>query len=282
MIIPGYFNLLSASTRLFVENYLLYFQSAYDNYSGQLYSTTDPNYSNYQIWGSPFRQWVVDSSVTGAYIPSGVYQNGAFVPRGTSGLAIDYERGRVLCTGGLNNPTAAYAVKEFNCYFTHIDEADLLIDNAFLIKPKLQQNTGALFWNQEPVPAIYFKLQHSENVPWAFGGTDQSETIISAIVIADSPYKLDACCTALTDTARKYFPLLKLEELPFNILGDVKSGVYNYVDLCQGKTDLVMIERVKTSKFSESTNKQISQKCWVALVDFKLIDQREPRRYFNN
>lgn len=277
---PGYYNLLSASCRLFVEHELLYYNQAYTNYSGQLYSTTDPNFSQYNIWGSAFRQWGVDASVTGMNQPSGVYQNNVFVSRGASGLAIDYERGRVL-GNNLNNPTASFAVKNFNCYFTNLDEAEILIENSFQIQPQINQVTGALFWNQQPVPCIYFKLQGGTNVPFALGGLDQSQNTINLIVIADNPYSLDACCSALNDTARKYFPLIPADQLPFNVFGDVKSGIYNYNILAAGQnpTNFVLVDKVKTSKFTESVNKQINKQVWVALVDMYLVSVRNPRRY---
>lgn len=282
MIQPGYYNKLAASFQLFIGHELEYYWQAYQNYSGTLYSTEDPNYSTYDVWASPFRQWVSDQSVQNAQIPSGVYQDGNFVARGTSGLAIDFNMGRVLVSGGLNSPTAAYSLREFNLYYTTLSEPELLIENSYQIQPQISQVTGGLFWNQQPVPAIFIKNNFTENVPWAFGGTDQSETSMSCIVLADSQYKLDACCGALADTARKYFPLFPVESLPYGVLGDYKNPTsgYNYNTLCSEYTGfLVYNSRVRVSKFTEQTNKQINKTIFAALIDFDLEFQRDPRRF---
>ncbi len=273
---PSYYDNLNASFNLFINNQLGYFAEAYTNYSGQLYETTDPNFSNFYIYGSPFRQWIADSSIPGAYVPSGINTISGF----TTGVYIDYERGRVLSTEPLINPTAAYSIKQFSIYSTPLDEADLLIEQAFQLQSPIPQATGALFWNQETVPAIYVKLQGGDNVPWAFGGLDQSDTRFTCIVIADNPYSLDSCCSYLNDSARKYFTLLQPTDFPFNVYGALKSGTYSYPETCRGKINAVMIDTVKTSKFTEQVNKQINKEVWVGLVDFKVIFQRQPRQYF--
>lgn len=281
MIQPGYYNKLAASFNLFVAHELEYYWTAYTNYSGQLYSTEDPNYSQYDILGSPFRQWVSDQSVIGAQIPSGIYQGTNFISRGTSGLSIDYNKGRVLSTGIMAG-TAAYSLRDFNLYYTTLSEPDLLIENAFEVQPQINQATGALFWNQEPIPAIFIKNQYTENIPWAFGGTDLTDTTMTCIILSDSQYKLDACCGALADTVKKYFPLFPIESLPYNVLGDYKNPAsgYNYNTLCNNYTGyLVYNNRVRVSKFTEENNKKINKIIYAALVDFELQFQRDPRRF---
>ncbi len=298
---PGYFNQLQASFNLFLNHELAYYGDAYTNTSGLLYPTSDPNFSQFSIYGAPFRQFVSDSSVVNAVIPSGVYNGDDFVSslwdsaninwndftqiwNAISGnVAVDYERGRIISPVLLNNPTLAYALKTFNIYSTTLDEADLLIDRAFQIQPQIYQATGALNYNQEPIPAIYIKLNYGENVPFAFGGLDQSNTTINCIVLADSPYKLDACCTLLNDTARKYFPLFPIADLPFNVFGNMKNGLpYNYNELVKGQnpSNFIEVKRVRTSKFTENVNKQINRSVWCALVDFELAGQRNPRQYY--
>jgi hypothetical protein len=282
MIQPGYYNLLAASFGLFTAHELEYYWGSYTNYSGILYPTTAPQYSQYDIWASPFRQFVSDMSVTGATQISGVYQGSDFVARGTSGLAIDFNMARVLVSGsGLSNPTAAYAFRDFSIYYTTQSEPELLIENVYEVQPSITQITGALFWNQQTVPAIFIKNNFTENTPWAFGGTDLTKTTMTCIVLSDSQYKLDACCGALADTARKYFPLFPVESLPFGVLGDYKDPVsgYNYINLCNNYTGfLVFIDKVRVSKFSENNNKRIGKTIFAALVDFELQFARDPRR----
>src|SRR6478736_1691754 len=195
-MIPQYNNNLSASFYLWLDHEICSIGQAYQNFSGLLYPTTDPNFAGYNKFGSPFRQWVCDSSIENANIPSGVYNGNTFIPRGTSGLHIDYGNmlgengGRVISSGipsGTTGLSASYCIKDFNIYYTNIDEAYLLFDLAPTLPDQSQlgfQPTGALFYKDQPYPSIYFKFEDSQDDGFAFGGLDTTKQEVRCVILS--------------------------------------------------------------------------------------------------
>jgi len=281
----SYLNNLTSSFFLWLDHEILSNGQAFINYTGKLYPATDPNFNtSTSIYGSPFKQWVYDSSVNGAIIPSGIYSNGNFIPRGQSGLAIHYNYGRVIFNNNIvnnNNLTAAYSLKEFNIYYTDEREEKLLFEKSNTITPRVTTVTGTLNSIDLPYPCVFFKLKSNENKPFAFGGLDTTENLITCVVLAKDIFSLDSITSILADSARKVFPVFNSDILPFNYLGDLKSGAsFNYTSLCaQNRNNLVYINRVTVSKFDEFTNLFVNKKCMAAIVDFELESIRQPRVY---
>lgn len=279
-----YINNLMSSFYLWLDHEILTYGEAFTNYSGKLYSSTDPNFPNNSIFGAPFRQWVYDSSVPNANIPSGVFINGDYVARGVSGLNIDFNKGRAILNNGVSSEdiTINYSFKEYNIYYTDEREEKLLFEKAYNITPKVTQVTGSLGYLDTPYPCIFIKHQMGENIPFAFGGEDSTQTMVRCIVLASNSFSLDGLISVLSDSVRKVFPVLNPQDFPFNYFGDFKSGNnFNYINLCRNQppSSLVYIDKVTISKLDEIDNAKINKKCVGALVDFELSDIRNPRVY---
>lgn len=272
-MLPSFLNSLSASFSLFLDNELTYFCSGYNNVvSGQLYQSFDPNFSQFNIWASPFRQFVADSSVT--TIPSGVFNNSQFIPRGISGLTIDFLRGRILYSGTLNDPILNYSIKQFPIYFSEVlDNPDFLIETAFVLQPTIFQATGALSPFSITAPCIFFNTDTQNNTAAAFGSLQNANDTINCYVIATSTFQLDAALGALCDTARKQFGLFATDDLPYTVLGDIKSGYYNYNTLNNRQIRSVFIDRVRVEKKEEAANKKLGRTVFGGRVRFDLIYQ---------
>ena len=268
----------TSSFMLWIDNWLTRVGSGFVNYSGDLYSTTDPRFRNKSICGSPFRQWVADSSVEGASIPSGVFSGATFVPRGTNGLAVDFLRGRVISDAPLENVSCSYALKELNIYYTDVAEEELLFERKFDLVNTTDKTPAALAYNSLPFPCVFVKNVNMENVPHALGGMDDTVMNIRCIVLANSVALLDNSISLLNDSARCYFPLIEDIDLPFNAFGDFKSGSYNYLSLAAANPGrLACITKVRVSKFDERVNKMINDKSAGAFVDFSISYYRYPR-----
>lgn len=278
-----YINNLMSSFYLWLDHEVLERGEAFVNYSGKLYNAPDPNFPNRQIYGAPFRQWVYDSSVTNANIPSGIFINGNYTTRGTSGLNIDFNKGRAIMSGSAtNNVTANYSFKEYNIYYTDEREEKLLFEKAYSATPKVSEVTGALGYLDVPYPCIFIKNTVGENVPFAFGGEDSTKTTIRCIALGSNSFSLDGLISILSDSARKVFPVFSPQDFPFNYFGDFKIGnSFNYKSLCasQSQSSIVYIDRVTVSKLDEIDNAKINKKCVAALIDFELSDIRNPRTY---
>jgi hypothetical protein len=272
-----------SSFYLWLDHEILNRGEAFINYSGKLYSSPDPNFSNKSVYGAPFRQWVYDSSIPNVNIPSGIFINGNYLARGVSGLNIDFNKGRAILNNGINsnNITVNYSFKEYNIYYTDEREEKLLFEKAYNATPKVTQVTGALGYLDSPYPCIFIKHRMGENVPFAFGGEDSTQTMVRCIVLASNSFSLDGLISILSDSARKVFPLLNPDDFPFNYFGDFKSGNnFNYINLCkeQSPSSFVYIDKVTVSKLDEIENSKINKKCVAALIDFDLSSVRTPRK----
>lgn len=276
-------NELSASFMMFLDHEICSKAEGFVNViSGSLYPSSDPAFDNYTIYQSDYRQWVPDSSVAdlGALIPTSVSNGSTLINKGDDGLKIDYGMGRVFFDGSfsknLTTLTASFSRKEFNVFLTAKDETQLLMsDPAYY-----GASTGGLSKSSEPYPLIYVKNFYSENLPFAFGGMDESEYEFRCLILADNAFKLDVVNSTLQDAARKSFSIFETSSLPFNIFGDFKSGIssYNYFEYCNSYgSKLAYIESVKVSKFDEKLNKIIKDGVWGGFVDFKIKTQRYPR-----
>lgn len=278
----AYITNLMSSFYLWLDHEVLSKGEAFINYSGKLYNSPDPNFSINSAYSSPFRQWVYDSSVPNANIPSGVFVNGNYCARGDSGLNIDFNKGRVILNSGVNsnNITANYSFKEYNIYYTDEREEKLLFEKAYSLIPKVTQIASGLGYLDTPYPCIFIKHRMGENVPFAFGGEDSTKTMVRCIILASNSFSLDGLISILTDSARKVFPLLDSEKFPFNYFGDLKSGQsFNYISLCKEQLpfSFVYIDKVTVSKLDEIDNVKINKKCVAALIDFELSHIRTPR-----
>ena len=76
---------------LWFDNYLLTKGQAYTNTTGTFFNYTDERLpTGYKTFGSAYKQWVNDSSIAGATIPSGIYVNGTYSGRNST-LVLDFE-----------------------------------------------------------------------------------------------------------------------------------------------------------------------------------------------
>jgi hypothetical protein len=112
------------SFMLWFDNFLLKKGQAFSNKTAVFTHYNDDRLDDrYKAFGSPYKQWVNDSSIVGADIPSGVYINNQFSGRG-SNLMLDFQNGRALISGVSSSATisGSFALKDFNIYFTNDDE----------------------------------------------------------------------------------------------------------------------------------------------------------------
>jgi len=272
-------NVLMSSMIMWMDNTILKRGEAFQNYNSQFYPITNI-YNGFYSYGLPFKQVVSDSSVSGANLLSGVYVNNSFITVGQSGLTgINPFQGQVYFTGNQAGKTLSgtYAVKDFNIYLTNQPEEELLFETEYKIRPKTTQNPTGLAIESITYPCIFLKNNGGTNEPFALGGQDQTMMEVRAVVLADNMFNLDAVCSLLKDTARKYVPLIN--NSPFNVFGALNSGYFNYNSLTSGinlSNDAFYITEVNISKIFANLNTKNNQ-VFPAFVDFTLSNIRYPR-----
>jgi hypothetical protein len=267
---------------LWFDNYLLKKGQAYSNQTGKFYYYSDDRLDGrYKAFGSPYKQWVTDSSIAGASVPSGVWINNTFTPRSNS-LMLDFENGRALVSGAANttNVTGAFAVKDFNIYFTNEGEEDLLVDKKYNSNPRIFSFTQNYVQPYDQVvPAIFLSSESISNEPFAFGGEDTTKISMKAVVMAENAYQLDGVLSIFADSQNEVITNIPFTGHPLTEYGDLKNGSYSYETLkSQNQNNsLFFVEEVITSKLTDKARKSLANDLYVGFIDFEIHQQRYPR-----
>lgn len=289
-MIPQYQHKLASSFMLWFDNYLLTKGQAYTNTTGRFYNYTDERLpSTYSVFGSQYKQWVSDSSITGATIPSGVYVGGTFYGRATGAnndsatRILDFDNGRALVSGLATGSTVtgSFAVKDFNIYYSNDTEEDLLVEKKFVINKRIGSNEEISYIApyDQVVPAVYICNASSVNKPFAFGGMDQTVTNLNAVVVAENPYQLDGILSIFADSFNEVIVDVPFDNYPYTEYGDLKSGYYNYQDLKNQyiNQEKYFVEKVSTSKLNDKPRKSLVNDLYVGFIDFDVSMMRYPR-----
>jgi hypothetical protein len=253
----------------------------------------------YYTYGSPFKQFVYDTSVgivqgeksRKPNVISGVHLDGHYLTPGVSGLAsIDYNMGQVHFTEDYPSalgvlPSGDYAVKDFNVYLTNEPENVLLFETQFKINPKVEQSPTGLPPECRTYPAIYIKNLTSKNVGVGFPNAYDTEIEIRSVVLSDSAYNLDACCALLKDTAKRRVAIIDSEDQPFGPLGDAGGSGYDYKAAISNsispngwsEENSFSIDEVSVSKRSQNRQdfNKLNTEVFVGFVDFTLKNLRD-------
>ena len=132
-------------------------------------------------------------------------------------------------------------------------------------------------------PAVFVKNVSSENVPFSFGGTDQTNFNARLVVLADSAYNLDAACSILKDVVKSNVYFIQ-DELPYNALGAYTGVAYNYTGLTTGEAgdgNTIFLNKAYVSKnvAGLTAYNKINPQMHSAFVDYELIIARRPRQF---
>ena len=286
MILPQFIHKVTSSFHLWADHTLLNRGQAYTNTSGSFTNYTDSELPDHlRPFGCPHKEWVCDSSVSGAIIPSGFYVNGTFQARNSDSFNLDFVNGRVI-TSGINPSheiTGSYSVKDFNIYATNQDEESLIVEICENFPNQLKTvgtdiSTPYLPPYQLKVPAIFINTQTQENKPLALGGTDNSQVRVNMTIFAKTPYELDGVLGLFADTSDEVFRELPLEATPLTEWGDIKNNNYNYTSLVAASgISNISIDSVKTSKVSDSLKRSLKTELYIGFADFELSQPRNPR-----
>jgi hypothetical protein len=296
---PQYQHKVMTSFFLWFDNYLLQKGEAYSNKTGVLYSSNDTRLpSTYTRFASPYKQWVNDSSITGEtnpIIPTGFNLGAGMQTRSEGGYSIDFENGSIINLDNENNTyttvTGAFAVKDFNVYLTNETEEDLILESKF--KKNSRYTNGEPTTGVEPydqmTPAIFINNETVSNVPFAFGGEDETRVSIKAVVLAENLYQLDGVLSIFADSRHKNITLIPFTGHPVSEFGDIKpstegnggtNNLFNYTGMVhayKANEEPLYIENVTVSKFSDRAKEQTIGDLKIGFIDFDVYQRRFPR-----
>lgn len=269
-------NQVLSSFLLFLDHEILKKGDAFTNANSYFYPTQSL-YNGYYTYSSPYSQFVSDFSITGATIPTGVYLDNTFIGTGQSGLAhIDYNKGSLYFTGqitGNNRISGSFAVKDFNIQISKDADETILFESKHYLRPRISQTTTGLFPNEMVYPVIYIKNDGGQNEPFAFGGLRNTKFGIRVLILADSPFILDAVQSVIRDIKDKYVPLITGSAQPFDFYGDYKGTKYNYETLTSGSSPNLYIESAFVGDFDRyvrSDGKSLPPNTFYGICDIDL------------
>mgnify|MGYP003110091444 FL=1 len=270
---------LTTSFFLWFDNFLLKHGEAYTNTTGQFFYYDDSRLdSDYKAYGSPYKQWVTDSSITGATVPSGVFIDGSFSGR-SDGVVLDFDNGRALINNSVTGSsiTGEFAVKDFSVYLTNDTEDDLIVENKYSINSRLP--SGPLTYidpYDDVVPAIFLSTAQSENEPFAFGGMQETKVQAKAVIIAEDTYQLDGVLSIFMDSIDETITPIPMSDYPITELGDLKGNTYSYTGTTNNHTGQInfYVDKVRTSKLSDRTRRELANELYIGFVDFDLQQHR--------
>jgi hypothetical protein len=276
-----YKNKLLSSFTLWFNHQLLSEGEAFKNHGSYFYPTNQI-FNGFHTYACPFNQLVSDSSISGAQVPTGLYVNNVFVTSGVSGFhGIDYERGRAYFTSPLPSTAKVsgnYAYKEVNVVLSNEPEEKLLFETKYSPRSPIGKTPTGLFSNELTYPVVFIKYFKNTNTPFALGGDDNSTSQISAIVLADSDFTLDAITSIFEDKARTIVPLFSPNEYPYNYYGELRSG-FNYTAASENK-DYAFIDDSSSTYFSpnfQNRIREVNPNLFLGVIDFVVTKVRAPR-----
>jgi len=280
---PQYQHELMTSFFLWFDHELLQKGESYSNKTGTLYAQSDSRLPNsYISLQSNYKQWVNDSSITGAInpiIPTDFEGSGR-----ANDIVFDFDNGRLIETGSVlsagDTLTGTFAVKDFNVYLSNESEEDLIIENKFKLNSRygIPTMSGVEPYDQV-TPAIFLNVEYMRNEGYSFGGEDKTSNSIKAVVLADNEYQLDGALSIFADTARKSFAKIPFSDHPATEYGDIKGGSFNYTNLNNTyfESNPYFIEDVTVSKFSQRAQSSVPGDIKVGFIDFDVSTVRYPR-----
>lgn len=249
--------------------------------SDPLIPTSTPGV-NYTPYSSPYKQFVYDSSVSGAQILSGVYVSGDnnLLTR-NSGVIFDYLNGRILYSGS-NVPgfSGNFSNCEYNFYTSAENSENFILEGLMGVNQDLGLNTTGVATFPYAAPCIIVSIDANENLPFSFGGSDTTRSTARLFIISYTRFGQDCVTSIFRDSNLLYFPLITdSSDLPLNIYGDLKGGNYNYANLVAKYNNPIQwtwIKEVHVSNVSEDRNKNRS--FFLSYVEFTLENIRFPRQ----
>jgi hypothetical protein len=202
-------------------------------FNESLYLQEDSTRKAFKVYQSPYRSWVYDSSVNGAIVPSGFYnQSGQFLTR-ESGLLLDFQNGRVLSSGNWGGLlTGSFCKREFNVQFTSTEVAGLYVDRVYEANKDIDYTkTGASPYSYT-APIIFVTNATASNENFELGGAHvNSKRSYRLYCITNDAYSQEALVTVMTDKVGKMIPIINSSQTPLNFYGDIKNSGFNYESL---------------------------------------------------
>lgn len=235
--------------------------------------TTDNRLVKYRKYQGPSRQWVYDSSVSGANIanPSGFP---------TSGWKTDFVNSRfIIPTGqtGVAPSSVNIAIKHFNSYVSSFDDQELFENTIFSPPEMLDKQPKPDSFH---APCYFVKMFQTNNEGFAFGGLDKTNFNIKITIFCKNERELLVFGSVIRDLKGLSVPLLS--STPLNEFNDLKSRPWNLVnELNSAESAGNSFIHIEDSSFNSLKSDNINSRAknaFLGLGNLKVFVTRYPRQ----
>ncbi len=257
----------------------------YINQTTALYPTPESRLTGYYSYSSPYKQWVYDTSVSGAQIINMVSGGGFSAPlTRASGVHFDYLNGRVLVPAALGANlalTGSYAIAEVNLWVPLETQDYLLTQQKYFVNPRYQGTpTSGVMPYSYVTPAVFVNTLNDTSEAFSFGGLDDTTTTMSFTCLCESDYQLKALLSLFRDARYGYLPLMPLAANPLDGYNDTKggSGTYSYANIISqygSPGQLIYIKQVRTAKVSDRN--PLNPGLFAGIIDLDMSYVRQPQ-----
>ena len=271
---------------LWFDHFLMTKGEAYKTFTTKLYNYSDPRLGgNKVVYGSPYKQWIYDKSITGAVIPTGFTIDGVSLPTGTSGMFVDFDNGRIIFNSGVStnlNITGTYSVKEINSYITDQPEDNLRIEGKYVTNSRFTVSETYVSPYNPVTPCAFISIENIDNNGFALGGEDETRIRMKAVVFAENLYQLDGILSVFADTYNTNFNIIPMINHPLGEYNNLKTGLYptgyDYINVNKQYTDnKCYIYDVTTSKIKDDVIKELNPILHIGFIDWNIGNIRYPR-----
>jgi hypothetical protein len=286
---PQFQHQIITSFALWLDHIILSRGEAFQNIESTFYYQDDDRMDpEFVAFASPHKQWVYDSSIKNAKVIESILLDGKEIEKNKYGIRYDYNNGRVLLPRLIANEMSAvegtYAVKDFNIYITDQTEEELLIETKFDKNSRFDQEvSGGVKPYDQVVPAIFCSYEMGYNQPFAFGGEDATKSNIRCVVFAENSFQLDGVFSILKDLNNTVVANVGFNEHPLNEFGDLKYGIYDYLDLSSryynihNSQSVFHLDRITVSKLNDKVARKSHPGLYIGFVDLQVTAHRFPR-----
>lgn len=270
---------IDPSIFLWLDYLLIERNEAFQNFTGE-FRATSSLISGFNSYSAPHRQFVYDSSVSGATVPSGVSASGVFVPTGAT-IKLDFYRGQVVTTTTLTQPVSGvYSYKEVNLYFADSSDKSILFENKYDVNPRSQPKYEDYDAKNLSYPCIFIKSCAGVNEAICFDGCESTVMEVRLILLAENLYQYKAITSILRDRKNTHMAIFNPEELPFDEFYSLRNGPFDYsssVNTIQTDSNrLAFVKNVSISDFTDRVNMEIGPRVFGGFIDLELELLRFP------
>jgi len=285
-------NFIKLSFQIWLDRFILNKGEAFTTGIYPLYYIEDENLPNgYLSYSSPFKQWVWDSSINNVQIPTEVILNNSGISIDNSDYIADYDNGRIIIkTDNKNlNLEATFSYKDFNIYLTSQSEEDLIMDEKFQENPRNIINESGIKPYNPTTPAIFLNFRQRSDKAFSIGGIDTVTHYVTATIISDNEFQLDAVCSILSDSKNLYVPIINSVInvgsgacYPFGGNWSTDIGGFDYNNrilqkMGKGEIESFYINDVNVYSISPKTREELNLSQYIKFADFELNVIYNPR-----